>query len=139
VRLTLATGWPEPRGLARVGDRAADFRPVVTPTLYLVGDRDGCAGPDAAAGQERDFCAPFRSEVVADAGYFLHLERSELVAHKIVDWLALPAAPAKSRVKSAGVSVSIGAFHLATARPADCAPAVPQPAAYLWAWSRTAG
>jgi len=61
--------------------------PIVVPTLYLHGERDGCMGPEMAEGQEQYFSALFESMKLAEAGHFLHLERPTEVNAAILDWL----------------------------------------------------
>ena len=60
--------------------------PIVVPTIYLHGERDGCVGPEMAEGQEEYFSALFEMVTLADAGHFLHLERPEEVNAAIVRW-----------------------------------------------------
>ncbi len=67
--------------------RAARPHPVATPTLYLHGLRDGCVDPRAAEGQERHFAAAFEQCFLEGVGHFLHLERPDLVAERVVAWL----------------------------------------------------
>jgi pimeloyl-ACP methyl ester carboxylesterase len=62
--------------------------PLVVPTLYLHGERDGCIGPEMAEGQEAGFSALFEPVIVAEAGHFLHLERPEVTHATIVRWFA---------------------------------------------------
>lgn len=72
-------------------DRAMPFdgdeTRLATPTLYLVGDQDGCVLPEAARGQERYFSGPFEAEVVPGVGRFPHLERPDLVIPRVTAWL----------------------------------------------------
>lgn len=60
--------------------------PIVVPTLYLHGERDGCIGRDLAAGQEAHFSALFEQLTLAGAGHFLHLEQAAEVNGAIVRW-----------------------------------------------------
>lgn len=60
--------------------------PVVVPTLYLHGERDGCIGPEFADGQEQHYSALFETMKLADAGHFLHLERPAEVNAAILRW-----------------------------------------------------
>ncbi len=62
--------------------------PIVVPTLYLHGERDGCIPVELARGQERYFSALFESVHFAEAGHFLHLERPAEVNEAILRWLA---------------------------------------------------
>lgn len=60
--------------------------PIVVPTLYLHGERDGCMGPEMAEGQEQHYSALFESVKLADAGHFLHLEQPAEVNAAIQRW-----------------------------------------------------
>jgi pimeloyl-ACP methyl ester carboxylesterase len=90
VKRTLAASWPSPILHYRSGGfgGGTDWRPIATPTLYLVGARDGCVLPEIAAGQERYFAGSFESEVIPGVGHFLHLEQPEVVGQKVMAWLA---------------------------------------------------
>ncbi len=61
--------------------------PIVVPTLYLHGERDGCMVPDMARGQEKYFSALFESVTLTEAGHFLHLERPTEANAAILKWL----------------------------------------------------
>ncbi|HEU4533216.1 MAG TPA: alpha/beta hydrolase [Polyangiaceae bacterium] len=67
--------------------RAAKPRLVATPTLYLHGQRDGCVDASMAEGQERHFEAAFEQCAIEGVGHFLHVERPDLVAERLVAWL----------------------------------------------------
>ncbi|MFW6050105.1 MAG: alpha/beta fold hydrolase [Myxococcota bacterium] len=73
------------RRMAEAGSKARRIR---VETLHLHGAADGCISPEVARGQERFFEGGLVSEVVPDAGHWLHLERPEQVNGRIVDWLA---------------------------------------------------
>jgi len=60
--------------------------PIVVPTIYLHGERDGCVGPEIARDQEGHFSALFEQVMLADAGHFVHLERPDVANEAIVDW-----------------------------------------------------
>lgn len=60
---------------------------IITPTLYLHGDEDGCIAPGAGRGQERFFHGPFASEIVTGAGHFLPLEAADHVATRAIAWV----------------------------------------------------
>jgi pimeloyl-ACP methyl ester carboxylesterase len=62
--------------------------PIVVPTIYLHGERDGCIGPEIARGQEGHFSALFEQVMLADAGHFVHLERPAEVNDAIAGWFA---------------------------------------------------
>ena len=68
--------------------RLVETGPVTAPTLLLMGERDGCIGPEMAAGAEVAFTGPYRAETLHGCGHFLHLERPEDVGARIVDWFA---------------------------------------------------
>lgn len=66
--------------------RIATTGPIMIPTIYLHGERDGCISVEMAEGQEKHFSALFESLKLADAGHFLHLERPEEVNAAILRW-----------------------------------------------------
>ena len=86
VKQTMRASWPAPLLHYRAMPFAGDETVLAQPTLYMIGDQDGCVLPAAGAGQERFFSGEFRTEIVPNAGHFLHLERPEMVTSKIVDW-----------------------------------------------------
>ena len=90
VKRTLAASMPWPLLHYRAGafSRRGRWPPIRTPTLHLAGALDGCLLPEAVAGQERYFSGPFRSELIQNAGHFLHLEQPKIVNGEIVRWLA---------------------------------------------------
>ena len=57
------------------------------PHLYLHGARDGCLGVDLVKDAGRHLPPGSRSEIVEDAGHFLHLERPAEVAALILEWI----------------------------------------------------
>ncbi|MDX1657382.1 MAG: alpha/beta hydrolase [Nitriliruptorales bacterium] len=57
------------------------------PTLYLHGGDDGCIGVEYARRGEPHLPAGSRVEIIADAGHFLHLERPDAVADRVIDFL----------------------------------------------------
>ncbi|HEU4407482.1 MAG TPA: alpha/beta hydrolase [Polyangiaceae bacterium] len=67
--------------------RASRPRPVRTPTLYLHGLRDGCVEARAAEGQARFFVGGLEECTLEGVGHFLHIERPDLVAERLVAWL----------------------------------------------------
>ena len=62
--------------------------PIVVPTIYLHGERDGCVGPEITEEQGAHFSALFEQLILADAGHFVHLERPAVVNEAIVEWFA---------------------------------------------------
>ena len=90
VKKTLAASFPAPILHYRSGGfgPGEEWPPLPTPTLYLVGARDGCVLPAMADGQQHRFAGAFRSEVIPDAGHFPHLEQPAVVGRLIEDWLA---------------------------------------------------
>ena len=74
-----------PRVIAEIR-RLLGAGPLVVPTLYLHGERDGCIGAEITRGQEAHFSALFDQMTLADAGHFVHLERPAEVNAAIVDW-----------------------------------------------------
>jgi len=60
------------------------------PTLYLHGAADGAIGADLLADLGQYFpAAGSAAEIVDGVGHFLHLEKPDLVAAKIGDWLGV--------------------------------------------------
>jgi pimeloyl-ACP methyl ester carboxylesterase len=60
------------------------------PTLYLHGADDGAIGVELLGDLGQYLPAAGSAfEIIDDAGHFLHLEKPELVAAKIVDWLGV--------------------------------------------------
>ena len=60
------------------------------PTLYLHGADDGAIGAELLADVGQYFPAPgSAAEIIDGVGHFLHLEKPELVAAKVGDWLGV--------------------------------------------------
>ncbi len=60
------------------------------PTLYLHGADDGAIGADLLGDLSQHFpAAGSATEIVNGVGHFLHLEKPELIAAKIGDWLSV--------------------------------------------------
>jgi pimeloyl-ACP methyl ester carboxylesterase len=76
---------PEPRWAAAATKIGA---PIQVPTLYLHGRDDGCIGAYLSEGMEHRFSGGLRRVVIDGAGHFLHVERPDLVADLIVEFLA---------------------------------------------------
>ncbi|MFZ3294037.1 alpha/beta fold hydrolase [Mycobacterium sp.] len=69
-------------------EAAATMLPPPVPTLYLHGANDGAIGADLLGDLGPHLPADGSvAEIVDDAGHFLHLEKPELIAAKIGDWL----------------------------------------------------
>jgi pimeloyl-ACP methyl ester carboxylesterase len=67
--------------------RAQRRLPIDTPTLYLHGERDGCISPRMMAGQGRFYRARLAEQILPACGHFLHVERPDVAAPIVVDWL----------------------------------------------------
>ncbi len=61
------------------------------PTLHLAGSEDGCMHAGQAAGAERELPAGSVVEVMDGVGHFLHLERPDDVADRILDFVGVAA------------------------------------------------
>lgn len=61
--------------------------PVMAPSLYIHGARDGCIGVDLADGMEAFFPNGLRTIIVPDAGHFVHAERPDDVNRIVLDFL----------------------------------------------------
>jgi pimeloyl-ACP methyl ester carboxylesterase len=74
---------------AAVGLRGAANNAPPLPTLYLHGKIDGCLGADLV-GMAPSFLTyeGSRSEIVDDAGHFLHVERPDEVNRLVLDFIA---------------------------------------------------
>jgi pimeloyl-ACP methyl ester carboxylesterase len=73
--------------------RAVEEDDIQVPTLLLMGERDGCISPQMAAGGEDVFVGPYRVDVLEGCGHFLHLERPDDVARRILAWFTDHPAP----------------------------------------------
>jgi pimeloyl-ACP methyl ester carboxylesterase len=68
----------------------ATMQPPPVPTLYLHGADDGAIGAGLLGDVSQYFPADgSAAEILGGVGHFLHLEKPELVAAKIVGWLGL--------------------------------------------------
>jgi pimeloyl-ACP methyl ester carboxylesterase len=95
LKLCLRSSMPAPLKCYRALRSPKTFRetrqllssgPIIVPTIYLHGERDGCVGPEIAEEQSAHFSALFEQIMLADAGHFVHLERPALVNEAIVEW-----------------------------------------------------
>ena len=71
-------------------EEAATMQPPPVPTLYLHGANDGGMGADLLDEFDMSVHLPTAGsafEIIDGAGHFLHLEKPELIAAKIGDWL----------------------------------------------------
>ena len=65
------------------------WRDVPTvPTLYLHGADDGCLSPELTTGVGDRLAPGSAAHLVADAGHFLNLEQPDVVADRVLDFLA---------------------------------------------------
>jgi pimeloyl-ACP methyl ester carboxylesterase len=72
-----------------VAEATATLGTPPVPTYYLHGSRDGAIGAELLGDVPSHLAAPGSAfELVDGVGHFLHLERPELIASKIVAWLA---------------------------------------------------
>ena len=70
-------------------EAAATLNQPPVPTLYLHGADDGAIGAELLGDVTEHLPAPGSAfEIVDGVGHFLHLEKPELIAAKISDWLA---------------------------------------------------
>ena len=70
-------------------EAAATMRPPPVPTLYLHGADDGAIGAELLGDVPAHLpTAGSAFEIVDGVGHFLHLEKPQLIAAKICDWLA---------------------------------------------------
>jgi pimeloyl-ACP methyl ester carboxylesterase len=68
--------------------QAKGNEPIVQPTLYLHGERDGCIGMEIAGGAAAYLPAEgSRMATIPDAGHFLHLERPAEVSSLVTDFV----------------------------------------------------
>jgi pimeloyl-ACP methyl ester carboxylesterase len=60
--------------------------PLDVPGLMIHGADDGCMGVDLLAGMGDYFPRGLRTEVIRDAGHFVHQERAEVVNRLLVEF-----------------------------------------------------
>jgi pimeloyl-ACP methyl ester carboxylesterase len=83
-----AVFWPPQRTVARVAASRRPSRKIRVPTMTLLGGKDVALNVTTASGQERYFAGPFRSEVLPEAGHWLHLDHADEVNRAVLGWLA---------------------------------------------------
>ena len=66
---------------------ALTVRGIDVPTLVLAGERDGCIGVDLFDGVTDCYGAQAELEVVSGAGHFLHLEKPDVVADRVLQFV----------------------------------------------------
>ena len=81
---------PTRRNPALVAANECLKNPLVVPTLYLHGRRDGCMGLDAIGDVAPWLPEGSKVELFESAGHFLHLEEPERVADLVLSFLADP-------------------------------------------------
>ena len=86
VKETIKVSMPAPVEMYRSGDFAGSSDKLSTPTLLLMGDRDGCVSSSMAAGQQTLFTGPYELKTVANTGHFLHWEAPDVITDSICDW-----------------------------------------------------
>jgi len=95
LKACLAASLPAPLGYYRAMVRAVTrpraltqmfARPIAAPVLQLHGANDGCILPPSADDQQR--FVDRRLEIIDGVGHFLHLERPQELAGRILEWLA---------------------------------------------------
>lgn len=63
---------------------------IAVPTLYMVGQDDGCIGAEVSQGAETHFTGPFEKRMIARAGHFAQQERPGEVTRHILAFLGRP-------------------------------------------------
>lgn len=76
------------RALASKGSRRIAVVEPIHPLLVLQGAQDGCIDPGFFPAIRARTTSISRSELLPGAGHFLHLEQPEVVASRILDFLA---------------------------------------------------
>jgi len=88
VKETIKASMPAPVEMYRSGDFAGSTEKIATPTLLLMGDRDGCVSSSMAEGQEALFSGRYELKLVANTGHFLHLEAPDAIGDYICQWFS---------------------------------------------------
>jgi pimeloyl-ACP methyl ester carboxylesterase len=66
--------------------RAAAEGKINVPTLLLLGEQDRCLLPEMAKGAEAAFSDEYQVATVDGCGHFLHLQRPEEIAERVLGW-----------------------------------------------------
>lgn len=85
-RCTLNPANQDP-ALAEIQDRIS-ASPVLAPTLFFHGARDGCIGTELLDGMDQLFPNGLEQVIVPDAGHFVHQERPDVINPKLLEFLA---------------------------------------------------
>jgi len=83
-RATMAPVFDDPSAAEALSSGLA--MPIDVPGMMIHGADDGCIGVDLLAGMGDYFPRGLRTEVVPNAGHFVHQERPELVNRLLVDF-----------------------------------------------------
>lgn len=63
---------------------------IAVPTLYIVGEDDGCIGVEVSQGAQDRFTGRFEKRIVSGAGHFVQQERPDEVTRYILAFLGQP-------------------------------------------------
>ena len=86
VREVMAASWPTPLEHYREMAFEGPEEVISVPTLYLIGEHDGCVEPESARGQARYF-AELEERLLPGVGHFPHLEAPDATVPLIAEWL----------------------------------------------------
>jgi pimeloyl-ACP methyl ester carboxylesterase len=67
-------------------EAARPERRTRVPLLYLAGAQDGCVSATLGRNEERFFAGPYKREVLPGVGHFMHLERPDDIASRVIAW-----------------------------------------------------
>ncbi len=87
VIATMRASMPAPVKMYREGGFSPSVETISVPVLLIQGDRDGCALPMLADGQEAAFAGEYRRDVWSGCGHFPHLEYPERSATAVREWV----------------------------------------------------
>ena len=82
-----ATLGPLFRGGAPAAGGGPLAAPIEVPTLYIHGRDDGCIGVELSEGMEQFFKRGLRTEIVSNAGHFVHEEQPAVVNRIMLEFL----------------------------------------------------